>query len=252
MLDARVVERTAELQAAQAQLVRSEKLAVIGQLSAGMAHEINNPIAVIQGNLDLLRQCLGPQAQTIQAELDLIDRQIDRVRLIITQMLRLARPGEYAGADESVDPAQALRDSLVLTEHVLRPRGIRVVLDLKEGLRAGINRQELQQVLVNLIMNAAHEMPQGGRLDLSCRTQEADEDGRSVVLAVGDQGTGLPESVRDGLFQPFVTHKKDGTGLGLWISRSIVQRHGGEIRAANRPSAEGGGAEFIVLLRPAP
>jgi signal transduction histidine kinase len=249
VLDARVAERTAELQAAQQQLMRSEKLAVIGQLTAGMAHEINNPIAVIQGNLDLLRDTLGPQAASVKTELDLAQQQVERMRLIVTQMLQFARPGDFAGYVETVDPASVLQDSLVLTDHALRERGIRLQQDLAPGLRAAINRQELQQVLVNLVMNAAHAMPTGGTITLHCRAQFMDDGQDGVVLAVADQGPGLPESVKNGLFQPFVTHKKDGTGLGLWISRSIVERYGGDIRAANRPAQEGGGAVFSVWLR---
>ena len=249
VLDARVAERTAELQAAQQQLMRSEKLAVIGQLTAGMAHEINNPIAVIQGNLDLLRDTLGPQAASVKTELDLAQQQVERMRLIVTQMLQFARPGDFAGYVETVDPASVLQDSLVLTDHALRERGIRLQQDLAPGLRAAINRQELQQVLVNLVMNAAHAMPTGGTITLHCRAHVMDDGQDGVVLAVADQGPGLPESVKNGLFQPFVTHKKDGTGLGLWISRSIVERYGGDIRAANRPAQEGGGAVFSVWLR---
>lgn len=249
VLDARVAERTAELQAAQQQLMRSEKLAVIGQLTAGMAHEINNPIAVIQGNLDLLRHTLGAQAAAVQTELDLAQQQVERMRLIVTQMLQFARPGDYAGYVEAVDPARVLEDSLVLTDHALRERGIRVERHFTQGLRAVINRQELQQVLVNLVMNSAHAMPGGGTITLSCRSQALEDGGDGVVLAVADQGAGLPDSVQNGLFQPFVTHKKDGTGLGLWISRSIVERYCGDIRAANRPADEGGGAVFTVVLR---
>ncbi len=249
VLDARVAERTAELQTAQQQLMRSEKLAVIGQLTAGMAHEINNPIAVIQGNLDLLRHTLGPQAASVQTELDLAQQQVERMRLIVTQMLQFARPGDYAGYVEAVDPARVLEDSLVLTDHALREGGIRVQRQFTPGLRAAINRQELQQVLVNLVMNAAHAMPSGGTITLSCHAQALEDGVAGVVLAVADQGAGLPDSVQHGLFQPFVTHKKDGTGLGLWISRSIVERYGGDIRAANRPVDEGGGAVFTVVLR---
>lgn len=252
VLDARVAERTAELQAAQRQLVRSEKLAVIGQLTAGMAHEINNPIAVIQGNLDVLRQALGAQATAVLPELRLIDQQIERMRLIVTQMLQFARPGEFAGYVESVDPQAVVQDSLVLTDHTLRQRGVRVERPGAANLRAAINRQELQQVLVNLIMNAAHAMPNGGTVTLSCSARTLEDGSPGVVIAVADQGPGLPDSVRDGLFQPFVTHKKDGTGLGLWISRSIVERYGGDIRARNRRADEGGGAEFTVWLRSEP
>lgn len=248
VLDARVAERTAELQNAQQQLMRSEKLAVIGQLTAGMAHEINNPIAVIQGNLDLLKQTLGPQAALVQTELDLAQQQVERMRLIVTQMLQFARPGDFAGYVETVDPAQTLQDSLVLTDHAVRQRGIRVDKAFTPGLRAAINRQELQQVLVNLVMNAVHAMPEGGTMRLTCRAQTLDDGTPGVALMVADQGPGLPDSVKDGLFQPFVTHKKDGTGLGLWISRSIVERYGGDIRASNRPPEDGSGAEFTVLL----
>jgi signal transduction histidine kinase len=171
------------------------------------------------------------------------------MRLIVTQMLQFARPADFAGYVEAVDPAQVLRDSLVLTEHAIRQRRIRVNSEFMPGLRATINRQELQQVLVNLVMNAVHAMPAGGLMQLSCRATVLDDGSAGVVLAVADQGPGLPDSVKDGLFQPFVTHKKDGTGLGLWISRSIVERYGGDIRAANRASDAGGGAEFTVWLR---
>jgi signal transduction histidine kinase len=98
-------------------------------------------------------------------------------------------------------------------------------------------------------MNAVHAMPEGGVLSLSCRAEPMQDGLAGVVLAVADQGPGLPDSVKDGLFQPFVTHKKDGTGLGLWISRSIVERYGGDIRAANRAVDAGGGAEFTVWLK---
>ena len=249
VLDARVAQRTADLEQAQRQLAQSEKLAVIGQLAAGMAHEINNPIAVIQGNLDLLRHHQGAALAGSALELRLIDQQIERMRLIVAQMLQFARPGDYAGEGETVLLQQVMQDSLVLTDHAIRSRRIRVEWTPMEPLEAVINRQALQQVLVNLIVNAAHAMPDGGVLQLGGRAQPLDDGSPGVALTVSDQGPGLPDSVRNGLFQPFVTHKKDGTGLGLWISRTIVERHGGDLRAANRPVEAGGGAVFTVLLR---
>jgi two-component system NtrC family sensor kinase len=132
-LDAMVAERTQELslsnqslQAAQAQLVKSEKLAAIGQLTASVAHEINNPIAVMQGNLDLVRELLGRHAEPVQAELKLMDQQVDRMRLIVTQLLQYARPNDYAGYVEPVDVNQALSSSLVLVEHLLAHTNIQV------------------------------------------------------------------------------------------------------------------------------
>ena len=125
-LDAKVVERTHELAASngalqqtQRQLVKSEKLAAIGQIAASVAHEINNPIAVIQGNLDLMREALGDHAAPVASELHLLDQQVDRMRLIVTQLLQYARPTEFAGYVETLDVNRVLEDSLVLVGHLL-------------------------------------------------------------------------------------------------------------------------------------
>ena len=141
-LDAKVVERTRELaqsnaslQQAQQQLVKSEKLAAIGQLTASVAHEINNPIAVIQGNLDLMRETLGTQSAPVKAELQLLDQQVERMRLIVTQLLQYARPTEYAGYVEAVDVNRVLENSLVLVGHLLARTHIEVERDLQATAR---------------------------------------------------------------------------------------------------------------------
>ena len=244
-LDAKVAERTQALADAQSQLVRSEKLATVGQLTASIAHEVNNPIAVIQGNLDLLRELLGPaDAARVGTELRLIDEQIDRMRLIVTRLLQFARPTEYAGYVENVEVALALDDSLVLVAHLLAITGITVQRELASRRSAAINRHELQQVLVNLLVNALHAMPDGGTLTLA--SKDWGDDG--VAISVADSGPGLAPDVLAQLFQPFVTRKKDGTGLGLWISRGLVERYGGELLAANRTDG-GRGAVFTVRLK---
>jgi len=240
-LDASVAERTRELQQTQAQLVRSEKMATVGQLSAGIAHEVNNPVAVIQGNLDLVREVLGPAAAPVRAEFALMDQQIERIRLIVTRLLQFARPGEYAGYVESVPPAPVLEDCLVLAAHRLARTRIGVERRFEATGRAAINRQELQQVCLNLIVNAIDAMPQGGTLRLA--TRDAAPGWLEIVVA--DSGAGLRPELQARIFQPFVTDKKDGTGLGLWISRSLLERYGAEIHARNR---DGGGAEFVVRL----
>ena len=250
-LDAKVAERTSALEAAQQQLVRTEKMAAVGQLTASIAHEVNNPIAVIQGNLDLVRELLGAEAARIAPELKLVDQQIERMRLIVTQLLQFARPTEYAGYVDSVPPAGALDDCLVLTGHLLARTRITVQREDHATRSAGINRQELQQVLVNLVVNAIHAMPEGGTLLLRSADWQAPDGAPGVAIEVADTGPGLPEDLVGVLFQPFVTRKKDGTGLGLWISRSIVERYGGMLGAENRPE---GGARMTVRLRcePAP
>lgn len=247
-LDAKVAERSAALQTAQARLLRSEKLAAVGQLTASIAHEVNNPIAVIQGNLDLVRELLGDAAQPVQAELKLVDQQIERMRLIVTRLLQFARPTEFAGYLEAVHAGQALDDCLILTGHLLARTRIRVVRDFGASRCAGINRQELQQVLVNLLVNAIHAMPDGGTLTLTTADWQGPAGQPGVRISVADTGPGLGDELLRALFQPFVTRKKDGTGLGLWISRSLVERYGGDILAHNRPPADGPGAVLSVLL----
>ncbi len=258
-LDAKVVERTRELQQsnaslrqAQQQLVKSEKLAAIGQLTASVAHEINNPIAVIQGNLDLMRETLGPQAAAVQAELRLLDEQVERMRLIVTQLLQYARPTEYAGYVEPVDVNQVLENSLVLVAHLLGRTRIAVRKELAATARAGINRQELQQVVINLLINAIQAMPAGGTLILRTRDRQgiAGDGKAGVLLEVADSGPGLSPRVKEQLFRPFFTTKNDGNGLGLWISVGLVERYGGQIEALNRRELgeDADGAVFRVWL----
>ena len=244
-LDAKVAERTRALEAAQQQLVKSEKMATVGQLTASIAHEVNNPIAVIQGNLDLMRDLLGAEGSAkVAAELKLLDEQIERMRLIVTRLLQFARPTEFAGYVEAVDPAQALEDCLVLAGHQITRTGITIERDYRATRWPAINRQELQQVLVNLIVNAMQTMPQGGTLRLSTRDLGAD----AIEIDVADTGSGLSPELLARLFQPFVTNRPEGTGLGLWISRGLVERYGGDIRAANRGGVEPG-TVFTVLLK---
>ncbi len=244
-LDAKVAERTRDLEAAQSQLVHSEKLAAVGQLTASIAHEINNPIAVIQGNLDLVRELLGDSGTAVRAELKLADEQVERMRLIVTQLLQFARPKEYAGYIEAVDVNAVLANSLLLAGHSLARSRIEVQREMNAQQRPAINRNELQQVLVNLLVNAIHAMPDGGQLRLATR----DMGEQTVEIIVTDTGPGLGPELLAELFKPFVTRKKDGTGLGLWISRTIVERYGGELLAADRDDGMSGAVFTVRLLR---
>jgi two-component system NtrC family sensor kinase len=257
-LDQKVVARTQELQAsnaslqlAQQQLVKSEKLAAIGQLTASIAHEINNPIAVMQGNLDLIRETLGAQCEPVDDELRLLDEQVERMRLIVTQLLQYARPTEYAGYVETLDLNRTVHDCLVLVAHLLAQTRIEVQRDFQATQRVGCNRQELQQVVINLLINAIQAMPAGGALLLQTRDRSvpsSTEAGQrpGATLAVLDRGPGLTPEVQERLFRPFFTTKNDGNGLGLWISQGLVERYGGSISAGNR--SDGPGAVFTVQL----
>lgn len=248
-LDFKVIERTRELalaleelRAAQKQLVRSEKLAAIGQLTAGVAHEINNPIAVMQGNLDLVREELGEAAAPVKNELRLLDEQIHRVRVIVTKLLQFARPDEFAGYVETVDVNAAVADCLVLVRHELKKGDIAVVQELRATRPVRVNRNELQQVLINLAVNAIHAMTAGGCLTFVT----ADWEGKGVRIGVRDTGAGIPPEHLARVFDPFFTTKKtQGTGLGLSISLALIERYGGTISVDSRL---GEGTEFSVFL----
>jgi two-component system NtrC family sensor kinase len=248
-LDRKVIERTRELEEAnrhlrdaQRQLVMSEKLAAIGELTAGVAHEINNPIAVIQGNLEMVREVLGAAAEPVKREIRLIDEQANRIREIVTKLLQFARPSEFAGYVEPVEVNAVMEDCLVLVRHVLAKSDIQIARCYQATRSVGINRNELQQVLINLIVNAVQAMEGGGTLTLSSR----DWEDKGVVVSVRDTGPGIRPEDLSRIFDPFYTTKKQhGTGLGLSISYTLVERYGGTISV---DSQYGKGAEFSVWL----
>ena len=253
-LDAKVAERTAELEqavadlrAAQSQLVMNEKMAAIGQLTAGVAHEINNPIAVIQGNLDVLRDILGPAAAPVAPEIRLIHEQVHRIRLIVTKLLQFARPQDYVGYLEPVAPAPLIQDSLVLVGHLLKKGNIAIEQHLDSTRNVLCNRNELQQVLINLMVNAIQAMPEGGVLTLAAEDWDEADMPIGLRLAVTDSGPGISDEDRERLFKPFFTAgKPGGTGLGLWVSQSLVERYGGKITVDSAPLR---GTRFAVWLR---
>lgn len=252
-LDRRVAQRTRELAEAlenlrstQKQLVTSEKLAAVGQLTAGVAHEINNPIAVIQGNIEMLAEVLGEHATPVREEIRLVREQVHRIRLIVTKLLQFARPAEFAGYLQTVDPRQVVQDSLVLVGHQFRKSNIEVVEDFRARGSITINANELQQVLINLMVNALQAMPQGGRLTLATEDWQEGDGRKGVRIGVKDTGAGIAAENLDHIFNPFFTTKKTGgSGLGLWVSLGIVERYGGRISVASQP---GEGAAFSLWL----
>ena len=251
-LNVRVEERTAQLQEANQklettykQLVMSEKLASIGEITAGVAHEINNPVAVIQGNVDVVRLTLGEQAEPVKTELDLIDRQIMRIGGIVGKLLQFARPSDYGKFEEYVNLRDVTQDSLGLVDHVYASKDIDVKLEFSDVPDVKINPSELQQVIINLIINAVQAMDGNGTLTIQSHVLE--RDGKTgVCLAFHDSGPGISEDTINTIFDPFFTTKRaKGTGLGLSISQSIIQTAGGIITAENHPE---GGALMSIWL----
>jgi signal transduction histidine kinase len=224
---------TAAVSEHQRRLVESEKLAGIGRLAAGVAHEINNPLGVILGYAKLLRKkCDG----TMAADLAVIEDETLRAKEIVDGLLDLSRPLP-AGA-EVVD-LRALSDDVVsrLGEARLLD-GVAVKVD--GAARAPGHPEKLRQVLVNLVRNAVEAAGAGGRVEVRL----VERDGAAEV-AVEDSGPGIPPERRDRLFEPFFTTKPRGTGLGLAVSRAIARAHGGDLAAG---AAAEGGARFALRL----
>ena len=251
-LNTRVEHRTAELreanrklEATYQQLMMSEKLAAIGEITAGVAHEINNPVAVIQGNLDVMRETLGAAAGDVATELALIDQQVGRINAIVGKLLQFARPADFGTFDESVDVAAVLDDCLVLVDHVLAHDGLEVSIRRDPAPLVRVNPGELQQVIINLVVNATQAMGARGHLDLHVTSRA--RDGRpGLALVISDDGPGIDPAQLASVFDPFFTTKPaEGTGLGLSVSQTLVRQAGGIITVRNR---DAGGAAFTIWL----
>ncbi len=261
-LEEKVSERTAELQQrnnelqrtitvlrdTRRQLVTAEKLAALGELTAGVAHEINNPTQVMLGNLDVLISELGEKLDPVRPEIDLVVEQIYRIQAIIEKLLKYARPDEYAGYLTDVDVNQVIKDTVSLVSHLQKIRPFDLKLDLKAAKTIVINAQELQQVLVNLISNAAHALPKdNGRITICSENWEP----HGVTVTVADNGSGMSEEQCSQIFNPFYSTKRngEGTGLGLSVSYGLIRRYGGDITVA---SELGVGTRFQLWLRTEP
>jgi signal transduction histidine kinase len=237
-------QTTAELTTAQEQLIRSARLAAVGRLSAGVAHEIGNPLAAIRGLLDLMQMGdLEPEEE--REFVERIQRETERIHYTIRDLLDFSRsePSQDARIESSADLAEVVSDTVKLIDRQTRFRDIELALSLDDGLpRVRGDHERLRQLLLNLLFNAADAL--GGRGHIEVR---ASNGGGVVQLTVADDGPGIDEAILDQVFDPFVTTKAagQGTGLGLAVCHTIVERLGGSIEAANR---EEGGAAFEVIL----
>ena len=243
-----LTEMTRRNAEAQAQVVRSERMASVGRLAAGVAHEIGNPIAALVGMEELLLD--GDLSPAEHRDFLLrMRRETDRIHTVIRDLLDFARPEGHAGSSDPPGPAD-VRDVVADVVALVRPqkefRGVTVDVDVDGVPSVGLPASRLTQVLLNLVLNAGASVatadPQGGRVTVRARAE-----GPRVRIEVEDDGPGIDPVVRDRLFEPFVTTKEvgDGTGLGLAVCRGLVESVGGEI-AVDASYTEG--ARFVVLL----
>jgi two-component system NtrC family sensor kinase len=240
-------QMTASLSVQREQIIRSEKLASVGQLAAGVAHEIGNPLAAILGYVDILRADAAGKGDLPVADrqdaLDRVKAETQRIHRIIRELLEFSRPSREDPV--ATDPLRLVQSAQALLAPQSRFREVHVVTTPtgEEWPQVMVVPSRLVQVLVNLMMNAADAMAAKGTIVVSC-----EEDGHKVTLAVADEGPGISRENRRKVFDPFFTTKPvgQGTGLGLPVCRSIVEAFGGTLELA--PFVEGQGAKFVLTV----
>jgi len=224
------------LQKARERNAQQEKLAAVGRLAGGVAHELRNPLAAMKNATYYLGMAIENPDPSVSEAISVVNREINRSDTIITSLLGLVRPARALQAE--VDVSAVLRETL----GALRPpAGVAVETSLDESLPAVVaDPGQLSVVFGNIVRNAFDAMPAGGRL-----TVRSGLEGKWVVVAVADSGAGMPREVVDRLFEPFMTTKEGGTGLGLSVAKMLVDVSGGRIEAR---SEEGKGTVFTVSL----
>ncbi len=206
------------------QLINHEKMASVGRMAAGIAHEINTPLGIILGYTQLMMDDFNPESEGFE-NLRIIERQTKTCRRIVADLLKFSRQSE--SVKTHIDLNEIIREVLSVTEHTLNIHRIQVVRNFAQDLPSIIgDAEKLHQVFINLFNNAQYAMPDGGEIAIStARTS------RGVTIAVRDTGSGVAEEIKNKIFDPFFTTKEvgEGTGLGLSVSYGIVQEHGGTI-----------------------
>jgi two-component system NtrC family sensor kinase len=239
-LEKRVEERTQELREMQNSLVQSEKMASLGKMAAGVAHEINNPLTSILLNTHLILERLTKNSD-LQENLSLIAEETSRCSNIVRGLLEFSRqnPPEktYADVNEIIDLTLGVLENQVVFQN------IEIQKRLGNNLpQIQIDRNKIKQVFWNLMINAAEAMPEGGTLTI---TTLISDDTKSIEINFKDTGMGIPKTSINKLFDPFFTTKAGGTGLGLAVSYGIIEQHGGKIEVS---SQEGKGSTFRIIL----
>ena len=249
-----------ELQSARREVLQAERLAAVGELAAGVAHEIRNPLTSVKLLLQYaIRKASGPTLD--ESQLRLILDEIGRMETTIQGLLDFARPPKLNRVPH--DLRQTLQRALNLVDSRARQQGIEITSEMDTPLIVDGDTEKLHQVLVNLLINAVEAMPDGGRLSIDAedamigieipqspaddklRGSQKQPGNHVAVITIRDTGEGIDNDVLSRLFEPFATTKERGTGLGLAVSHRIIEEHHGTIHACNSPS---GGAEFTLTI----
>ncbi len=223
-------------------LLQSEKLAALGTMSAGLAHEIKNPLASIKGLTQILPDNLDDR-EFILKYTEIVPRQLDRINSIVENLLRIGKPSKYSVSE--ADLSRVLKDII----HLIRPQAeksrIKIVDEVPPDLLVMGDWEQLTQAFMNLMLNAMEAMPSGGQLRVRGDRFKGESGIEKLLVEIADTGAGIPADDLGRIFDPFFTTKDRGSGLGLAITYRIIKEHGGEIEVR---SEEGKGTEFKIWL----
>jgi signal transduction histidine kinase len=237
-------ERIVAQRMAESRLVQAAKLAAVGEMAAGIAHELNNPLTTVSGFTELVLEEV-PDKSRMKNDLEMVLREAQRARSVVRRLLDFARQSESARVRSDIN--EILLDVLALVNHLFRVSGVQLFTDLSEGLPwISVDRNQMKQVFLNLIHNALHAMPTGG--ELSIKSEQKIVDQRNwLMLGFSDTGIGIAPENLERVFEPFFTTRAmdGGTGLGLSVTYGIVTDHGGLI---DIESEVGKGSKFTVWL----
>ena len=234
---ARLRETYSQLEASMEQLRRSDRLSALGELSAGLAHEIRNPLGALDGAVQILQRSELP-AETRREFADMAGKEVDRLKSLLTDFLDFARP--QTPRRTVVEPDLLLQSVANLVAETARMAHIEVRVDCGKTEQVSADAEQIRQVLLNLALNAVQAMPNRGEIVLRSRQERG-----TVILEVVDQGIGIAPENLERIFDPFFTTRAAGTGLGLSIAHQIVEAHGGKITVKNNRER---GATFAIIL----
>lgn len=240
-LEEMVEERTAKLRSAQELLIRAEKLASVGRLAAGIAHEINNPLMPIRVNLELMKEDVEAERDVSIEDIDEALRSVARISRIVERLQQFTRKrGDNAPVMQPLKIADVIDDVMALSRSYISKSGIKVNMNVDEKIQIYGSRDQLEQVFLNIILNAQAAMQNGGTLNIDSFIK-----GQKVIVRFEDTGIGIAEDMLDKIFEPFVSTKENGSGLGLFISYGIIEDHNGQIEVQSKV---GKGATFTLTL----
>ena len=238
-----VDQTQSELARSQEHLLQSGKWAMTGKLAAGVAHSIRNPLTSVKIRLFSMGRTLG-LSPTQKEDLEVISEEIGHIESIVSSFLQFSRPPKLVM--QKISPSEVVDLSLRLLHHRLESCGVKVELVRKNLLpEIWADPDQLKEILVNLLVNACEMMIEGGVIRILEQEEDGGPTGRSITIVISDNGPGIPESIQEGIFQPFFSTKEEGTGLGLSIASRIVEDHGGTLTLRSR---EGEGATFVITL----